>query len=65
MDSFVWSEGMEKFLSQLIIIPYEFFEKPHLVVSYKDLKHLGVLLYPHSVCGLSHIKPSYHLIYEA
>ena len=65
MDSAVWSEGMSKFLSHLIIIPCEFFEKPHPLVCYKDFNHLGLLFYPHSVCGFSPIKPPCHLTYEA
>lgn len=40
MDSIVWSEGMRKLISHLIIIPCEVFEKPHPLVSHKDFKHL-------------------------
>jgi len=65
MDSSMWSEGMRKLLSHLIIISCEFFEKPHPLVPYKYFKHLGMLLHPHSVCGFSPIKPSCHLAYEA
>jgi len=64
MDSVVWSEGDSKFLSHLIIIPSEFFEKPHPIMSCEDFKHLGVLLDSHSVNGLPPIKPSCHLVGE-
>ena len=64
MDSSVWSEGENKFLSHLVIIPSEFFEKPHPIMSCEYFKHLGVLLDSHSVGGLSPIKPSYHLADE-
>ena len=65
MDSGEWSEGERKFLRHLIIIPSEFFEKPHPIMSCEDFKHLGVLLDSHSVDGLSPIKTSCHLADEA